>query len=134
MKIRTWKEVIDKATDDIPELVQIIKTKEQELKNLLTQEKIECPLELRWKAYKVFKSTKKEILATLHILDKLGYAWKEWMMRNISKVGPFLTFKHVDYNTPKKKRELKALKKEQEEILKRKDIDWNELNKFRIMI
>ena len=134
MKIHTWKEIINKNIDDIPGLVQIIKTKEGELKNLLKQENSECPLNLRWKAYDTFKKTKKEILATLHILDKLWYTWKEWMMRKISNVWPFITFNKVDYNTPKKRRELKEIAEAQEEILKRKDIDRNELNKFRITI
>jgi hypothetical protein len=47
MKIRTGKEIINKTAKDIPVLVQIIHTKEQELKDLLTQEKIACPLDLK---------------------------------------------------------------------------------------
>ena len=35
MKIYSWKEIIEKTNEDIPELITIIKTKEQEITNLL---------------------------------------------------------------------------------------------------
>jgi len=47
MRIYTNKEVINKTIEDIPELVQLIKTKEDEIKKLLTQESVENPLELK---------------------------------------------------------------------------------------
>jgi hypothetical protein len=73
MEIHTQKEVINKTRENIPQLVEIIKTKEQEMKDLLTQEKTNSPLTLRGNAYETFQKTRKEILATLDILNKLGY-------------------------------------------------------------
>lgn len=36
----------------------------------------------------------------------------------------------VDYSTPKKQKELKALMKKKQDILKRKEVDWQRLNSF----
>lgn len=41
-----------------------------------------------------------------------------------------ITFKFVIYNTPERKRELKALIKAQKEVLERKEVDWQKLNTF----
>ena len=43
-------------------------------------------------------------------------------------------FKAVAYNTSEKKKNLEAVIKEQKEILKRKDVDWNKLNSFVIKL
>lgn len=71
MEIQSGKEIIHKTTEDIPGLVQIIKTKEQEIQNVLTQENEKSPLNLKGRTYETFQKTRKEILATLHILDTL---------------------------------------------------------------
>lgn len=42
-----------------------------------------------------------------------------------------ITFDFVDYNTPEGKEELKQVKRAQKECLTWKNVDRNELNKFR---
>ncbi|RPH33074.1 MAG: hypothetical protein EHM93_06555 [Bacteroidales bacterium] len=41
-----------------------------------------------------------------------------------------ITFKFVNYNTPERKEELKAVIKAQKEVLERKEVDWQKLNTF----
>ncbi|EKD25257.1 MAG: hypothetical protein ACD_80C00092G0001 [uncultured bacterium (gcode 4)] len=134
MKIYSWKEIIEKTNEDIPELITIIKTKEQEITNLLIQENIKDTLQLKWNAYEQFHKTRKEILGTLNILEQLWYASKELNMRKIFKTWPFFTFNKVDYGSPKITIEVKKLKKEQKEIAKSGEVDREKLKKFIINI
>ncbi|MFA6256244.1 MAG: hypothetical protein WC606_03600 [Candidatus Absconditabacterales bacterium] len=134
MEIHTQKEVINKTRENIPQLVEIIKTKEQEMKDLLTQEKTNSPLTLRGNAYETFQKTRKEILATLDILNKLGYTGKAGDARKMFKNGPFATFKNIDVTSPKIKREIHQLIEEKKKISQAAEVDINELRKIQFTI
>jgi hypothetical protein len=130
MEIHSGKELLEKDENDVPALLGIITQKEQEIQSLLAQENTEKPFELRGNAYKIFQKTRKEILATLHILDQVGHKGKEGRMRKMFKDGSFVSFDNtVDYASPKVQREIKQVVKQQEEVLKSMEINEEELKK-----
>jgi hypothetical protein len=73
-------------------------------------------------------------LATLHVLDTLGYTYKEGQMRKTFKSWPFIMFKNIDCNSPKTRREILQLIQKQKEILKAAEVDINELRKIQFTI
>jgi len=134
MEIRIGKTVVEKTKEDIPWLLQIISTKENDITDLLIQEKTDTPLSFSWKAYDTFHQSRKEILATLHILDALWYKGNEWKSWRIFNVGPFMSMKKVDYSSPAMRIQTKKLVKAQEEVLIRWKVNIQELRNTYITI
>ncbi|MCX6823238.1 MAG: hypothetical protein NTX91_04600 [candidate division SR1 bacterium] len=134
MEIRSGKTVVEKTEKDIPGLVKLISSKEKDIRNLLIQEKVENPLLFSGKAYDTFHQARKEILATLHILDALGYeggVGKSWRIFN---VGPFLSVNKVDYKSPAMQIQIRKLIKAQEKIIARGNVSLEELRNTYITI
>lgn len=133
MEIYSWKEIITKTKNDIPELRSIIQSKTDELTDLLNQNNIQDPLELRWEAYKTFKNTKKEILNILNVLDKLGYKWKENVRKTFNN-WPFIWQAKINFNSPTVRRKIKITENKVKKIQKNAKVDLNELRNTYITI
>lgn len=81
---------------------KIIQTKTNEITKLLIAEKIENPLELGWKAQKIFEKTRKEIVNIIWNIKKLGWDTSKYEARK-RKFGPFSKSesKETDINNPR---------------------------------
>jgi len=55
-------------------------------------------------------------------------------IKKIVKAGAEVKFANIDYTTKEYQSQLKAMKKRQEAILKREEVDWQQLSNFVIKL
>lgn len=68
------------------------------------------------------------------IIDKIIKSREKSQMQKIIDGEIIPEFSYVDYSTPEAQAELDKVLKQKKKILEKKNVDWDELNKFKITI